>query len=423
MKLKRALALTTCMLMVVPTAGCKKNLPIDTAAPTKNTSSDTSAELAPEAGAKLIFRTSDEEFGKAVAEQFKSKYGVTVTVEKGGLYDSQKAALEGPSGKGPDVFMCPHDKTREGIQAGIFLPLDNSVVQNLNTEISPVAMKTVTVDNKVYGVPVSIETYVLFYNKKLVKTPIATYEQLAKEAKDYNIPEKNKFWFLFDASTGSPIYPMLSTYGFNLFGADGTDDNQPGFNTPEFEKGLEVLKSYHEIVPIKANDLANTDFLNTQFINGNTGYIMSGPWDAKTFKTAGVDIGVVGMPTYDGHQQKSFAFVQNAHVSTYTKYPKAAQLFAQYLITNESAELLYSKASKITSRKDISKVRGLAQDEVLNAVVKAFDRSVPMPSAKRISYYWTIAADIGPAVFDGKLTPKQGAEKAQQEWESFLKTE
>lgn len=423
MKLKRALALTTCMLMVFPTAGCKKNLPIDTAAPTKNTSSDTSAELAPEAGAKLIFRTSDEEFGKAVAEQFKSKYGVTVTVEKGGLYDSQKAALEGPSGKGPDVFMCPHDKTREGIQAGIFLPLDNSVVQNLNTEISPVAMKTVTVDNKVYGVPVSIETYVLFYNKKLVKTPIATYEQLAKEAKDYNIPEKNKFWFLFDASTGSPIYPMLSTYGFNLFGADGTDDNQPGFNTPEFEKGLEVLKSYHEIVPIKANDLANTDFLNTQFINGNTGYIMSGPWDAKTFKTAGVDIGVVGMPTYDGHQQKSFAFVQNAHVSTYTKYPKAAQLFAQYLITNESAELLYSKASKITSRKDISKVRGLAQDEVLNAVVKAFDRSVPMPSAKRISYYWTIAADIGPAVFDGKLTPKQGAEKAQQEWESFLKTE
>jgi arabinogalactan oligomer/maltooligosaccharide transport system substrate-binding protein len=435
MKLKKAVSLTLCMLLSLSFAGCKGNLPTD---PIKEaaasgtttsiaTASSTSAELVPEKDAQLKFRTggpSDLDFAKVVAENFQKKYGVKVTVEQGGLSDPDKDVLNIPSGKGPDVFMYAHDKAIAAIQGGLIMPLNNTIANNLNQKINSVAMKTVTVSNKVYGVPVSIETYVLFYNKKLVKgTPISTYEQLAKEAKAYNDPAKNKFWFLFDASTGSPMFPMLSTYGFNLFGANGTDDDKPGFDTPEFEKGLEVLKSYHDIVPIKAMDLGNTDFLNTQFKDGNTGYIMSGPWDVKTFRDAGVDIGVVPMPTYDGHQEKSFAFVQNAHVSAYTKYPNAAQLFAQFLVTDESAELLYSKATKITSLKDISKVKGLVQDEVLTDIVKAFDKSVPMPSAKRMSDFWTIITDVGPSVFDGKMTPQQGAKKVQQEWTTALATE
>lgn len=426
MKFKKTISLTLCVLFALPFAGCKGNIPTDSTTTKASASSSASTQLTPEKGAQLTFRTgsaSDIDFAKAAAENFLKKYGVKVTVEQGGLNDPDKDVLNIPSGKGPDVFIYAHDKAMAAIEGGLVMPLNKSIADNLNQKINPVAMKTINVNNKVYGVPVSIETDVLFYNKKLVTSPITTYEQLAKEAKAYNNPAKNKFWFLFDASTGSPMYPMLSAYGFNLFGQNGTDNDNPGFKTPEFLKGLEVLKSYHDIVPIKASDLGNTDFLNTQFKNGNVGYIMSGPWDVKTFRDAGVDIGVVGMPTYDGNQEKAFAFVQNAHVSAYTKYPNAAQLFAESLITDESAELLYSKASKITSLKDISKVKGLAQDQVLVDIVKAFDKSVPMPSAKRISYFWTIITDVGPAVFDGKMTPAQGAAKAQQDWETDLKTE
>ena len=46
-----------------------------------------------------------------------------------------------------------------------------------------------------------------------------------------------------------------------------------------------------------------------------------------------------------------------------------------------------------------------------------------MPSAKRISYYWTISGNIGPAVFDQKLTPAEAAKKAQDDWNAFLQTE
>lgn len=425
----RLLAWVLCMGMLSLT-GCKRELPpalqpasqggasLSTEGPSQP------EELIPERGAELSFRTSDAEFAAAAAKLFEEKYGVKVHTEEGGLYDSQKIALEGPSGKGPDVFVSPHDKALESIQAGLFLKLDDQIVERLSDEVNPVALKTVTVDGGVYGVPVSIETNVMFYNKALVQgEPASTFEQIAEEAAAYNDPAANKFWYLMDVSQGSPIYPLLNVYGFNLFGPDGTDEDNPGFDTPEYEKGLEVLRRYHDLMPISAGDLANVDFLRHQFIDGQTAYLLGGPWDVKTFRDAGVDFGVTSLPTYDGKQQRPFAFVQNAHVSAYTQYPVAAQLFAEFLISSECAELLYAKAAKITSRADISTVAGLSDDEHLRRINEVFVNAVPMPSARRLSYYWTISSNVGQAVFNGEMTPAEGAQKSVEYWDAFLATE
>lgn len=427
--MRKKIALSLSLLLTVFTfTGCKE-LPVSenqeiTPTAVSEVSGSEEDQWTPEEGAVLRFRTNDKEFAEAAVTVFKEKYGVAVNVEEGGAYDFTKGVLEGVAGEGPDVFMSPHDKTLEGIQAGIFLELDSKIVDNLKTQISHVAMKTVTVDNKVYGVPVSIETNVLFYNKAIVTgEPASTFEELKEEALKFNNQKENKFLYLSDVTTGSPIFPMLSTYGFCLFGEDGADDNNPGFDTIEFEKGLEVLADYHEIMPISSGDLANPDFLTTQFIEGKTAYMLGGPWNVKTFREAGVNFGVTKLVTYDGNQQKPFAFVQNAHVSAYTKYPKAAQMFAEFLVSQECAELLYTKAFKITSRADSENIKGLKDDADLVAITKAFEESIPMPSAKRISYYWTISGNIGPAVFDQKLTPAEGAKKAQEDWNAFLLTE
>lgn len=428
MKLKRMLAFTLSALMVGSMAGCRE-LPKNakTASAAGSTAASAAGELKPESGAKLTFRTSSAtqiKFAKAVAKKFEEKYGVKVTAEDGSVYDQNKANLEAASGKGPDVFMSPYDKTIENQRAGLLLKLNDGIASQLKKDVSDVAMKTVTMNGGVYGVPVSVETYVMFYNKKLVKgAPAASFEQLLRDSKDFNNAGQNKFWFLSNVSEGATMYPMLSVYGYKPFGENGTDNENAGFDKPEFEKGLEVLKKYHDLMPAASGDLANWDFLTNQFVTGKTAYLISGPWNVKTFRNAKADFGVTSLPTYDGKKETSFAFVQNAQVSAYTKYPNAAQLFAQYLVSNEGAELLYSDASCITARKDISQVKGLAQDEQLSAIVKCFNESMPMPTAKRVSYFWTIAANIGPAVFDGKMTPQAAAKKAKSNWDSFLKAE
>jgi arabinogalactan oligomer / maltooligosaccharide transport system substrate-binding protein len=435
--------LTLCLVTVM--SGCKREIPVEEedTANTTQTSKDTTgsesgssdstgavaavteaAELIPEEGAKLTFWTGDTEFGEAVAKNFEAEYGVPVTVEEVGLGAIDKIALSGPAGTGADVFMCPNDAFQHGVTSGLYLPIDDSIAADLKERINEVGINTVTYENKLYGVPISLETSCLFYNKDLVgDQPATTLEEIMEKAKEYNDPDKNNFYFLVKVGDGYKIHPILSAYGFKLFGEDGTDDDNPGIDTDEFEKGLELVASMKEIMPMDSIDLGNVSFLQSLFTEGKVAYEISGPWDIKTFKESGVNFGVTVLPTYDGNALTPFAGVQNAHISAFTKYPIAAQLFARYLVTDESAGLMYEKANKITTLKDISKIEGLSEDESMQAFTKQFANSVPMPSASRISYYWTISAQTCQAVFDGQLTPKEGRAKAIEDWNTLLTTE
>lgn len=444
---KRLLSVLIVLTMVTAMSGCKRDIPVEeeeqaeitqTAAEaeeatTDNAASDTAAQvtaipeetaLVPEEGASLVYWTGDVEFAEAVAANFEEKYGIPVTVEEVGLGAIDKIALSGPAGTGADVFMSPHDSFQHGLDAGLFLVMEDSIAADLKARVNEVGIKTVTSDGKLYGVPVSLETMCMFYNKDIVgEAPAATLEEILEKAKSFNDPDNNNFYFLMTVGDGYKIYPMLSSGGFTLFGPDGTDSDNPGFDSEEFEKGLELVAGLKEIMPISSVDLGNVSFLKTQFTEGKTAYEFSGPWDITTFKDSGVNFGVTTLPTYNGKALTPFAGVQNAHVSAFTKYPIAAQLFAQYLVSDESAGLMYRLANKITTLKDVSKIEGLSTDETIKPFVEQFANSFPMPSASRVSYYWTISAQTCSAVFDGKLTPAEGRTKAVEDWNTLLATE
>lgn len=411
-------------------AGCtKKEIPTENEAEVSGDTQDSaSEELIPEEGAELTFWTLSGylEYGEAVAEAFKKQYGVKVNVQENGLDTINKMMLDGPSGNGADVFMAAHDSFSTALDAGIIAELTEGASDLVTDKINGTAVKTVTDNGKIYGVPVSIETYALLYNKTLVTgEPAATFEQIKKEALAYNDPGQNKFWYLTVPTDGYPAYPFLSLDGFALFGTDGTDGDNPGFDTPEFEKGLEKIASLKEIIPMKADDLKieTMSLLEENFKNGKTAYYPIGPWLIKSLKEENIDFGVTVLPTYGGKEMKSFSAVQNAYVSAYTKYPNAAQLLATFLTTDEAASLLYSKSYKITANKDIKNVEGLKDDEELKIFAEEFTKSVPMPSNKRISYYWTIMQSVLSAVFDGDMTPEEGAMKAQSDFEALVASE
>lgn len=426
MKLKKAISILLAGTLVVGTfSACgKREIPKEE----EGNSQSSEAEMKPEEGAKLVYwsASGDLEYGKAVADAFQKKYGVEVEVQESGLDTVNKMMLDGPSGNGADVFMAAHDSFSTAKDSGILLEMDDSIAQTVKDEVSDVAVKTVDSDGKLYGVPVSVETYALLYNKDLVTgEPASTMEQIAEEAKEYNNPSENKFWYLTVPTDGFPAYPYLSLDGFQLFGENGSDNDNPGFSTTEFEKGLERIAALKELVSIKGDDLKmeTMSLLEQNFKDGKTAYYPIGPWLIKSLKEEGINFGVEPLPTLDGKQMKSFGIVQNAHVSTYTKYPKAAQLFAAYLVSEEAASILYDKVYKITARKDISEVEGLKDDKELSVYVEAFKNAVPMPAVKRMSYYWTIMQGILNSVFDGSMTPQEGAQKAQSDFEALVASE
>ena len=434
---RKLISILTVVFLIVSMTGCKREIPIeeeDTANITDAVKDDTVVSensptakpivLVPEEGAQLIFWTGDTAFGEAVAKNFEAEYGVPVAVEEVGLGAIDKIALSGPAGTGADVFMSPHDSFQHGAASGLFLEINKSIVSNLNARVNEVGMKTVSYKDKIYGVPVSLETSCLFYNKDLVgDQPATTLEEIIEKAPAFNDPDNNIFYFLATIGDGYKIYPMLSAYGFSLFGADGLDQDNPGFDTEEFEKGLELVSSLKEIMPINSIDLGNVSFLQSQFMEGKVAYEISGPWDITTFKESGVNFGVTTLPSFHGKQLTPFAGVLNAHVSAFTKYPIAAQLFAEYLVSDESAGVMYETVNKITTLKDVSMIKGLSEDKLIQAFVEQFADSYPMPAVSRISYYWSISAQTSQAVFDGMLTPAGGRVKAVEDWNTMLTTE
>lgn len=378
--------------------------------------------LVPEEGAKLTLWVGDTTYGEAIAEAFEKAYGVPVTVEQNGMGTMDKIVLSGATGA--DVFMEAHDKFTYGLNAGILLEMDPAAVEVMNNTLTDVGIKTVSNNGKVYGVPISLETCCLFYNKDIVgDTPASTLEQIMEEAKSYNDEAQNKFYLLFNVGDAYKCYPMLSSAGFQIFGENGNDADNPYFDTDEFEQGLELVASLKDVMPVTSTDLGNTSLLKTQFIEGKVAYEISGPWDLTDFNKAGLNYGVTALPTYNGTALKSFAGVQNAHVNVYTEYPNAAQLLALFMASPEGASILYNVGNKIPTIKDTTQVEGLSEDELVKPFIAQFANSFPMPSVTRISYFWTIGADILKAVFDGQLTPAQGREQAMSRWDSFIAAE
>lgn len=407
---------TSCVL-----TGCKgKEIPMDEEL-TENTSDE---EFMPEEGAELVFWTSYMTFGQLAAEAFEEKTGVHVQVEEFGLDSIEKMSLAGPAGEGADVFMATHNGFDGGYQAGLFLELDPGLAEELKETVNANALSTVERDGKLYGVPVTTETIAMFYNKELTGgEPAGTLEQIMEEAAGYNDVAQNKFWFLTTPSSGYSSYCFLSSQGFSLFGPNGSDNDNPGFDSEEFVKGLELIRELKTTMPVHSEDLKNSSFLSQAFLDGKSAYYMDGTWFLNSAKESGLDYGVTVLPSYQGNPLRPFAGVKNAHVSVYTDYPKAAQLFAQYLVGEECAALLYEKEFAITAREDVSTVRGLNEDEDMMAFVEQMNMAVPMPSVTRINYYWTLADGILSSVFEGELTPEEGAEKAQADFEALVQSE
>lgn len=415
---KKIAACLLALLMLCSFAGCGREIPTDESGDTYELD-----ENGLEVGASLKFWTQDVAFGEAAAKAFEEKYGIPVTVEQVGMNGMSKIMLDGPAGTGADVFVATHDSFQSGYSAGVLMEVDETIASEMKQTLQDVAVQSVTRDGKMYGIPIAVETMVMFYNKDLVEEPAQSFEQIVEEAKQWNVPEENKFRFLCQL-TGYSAHAFMTAFGFELFGADGLSEN-PGVDSQAFLDGLTYLSTLKQTMPIDSANLSMTSgsFLDQNFYDGKTAYYINGPWFVDMLADKDINYGVAKMPTINGQPMKPFGGVQNAHVSVYTKYPKAAQCFAQFLASEECAQMLYEEASKITARKDYASIPGLCDDADLMIIAEQFTESVPMPGSERLSYFWTLTNSVYSSVFDGTLTPEQGAEKAQADFDALVKSE
>ena len=353
---------------------------------------------------KLVIWESAEgpdEFIKKAGEEFtKANPNVQVEYVNVELGDATtQIALDGPAGVGPDLFAAPHDKVGVLAEAGHVKEVTLS--DEAKGKILQTCVDGLTYNDKLYGYPVSVETYALFYNKDMIKDDEVpkSWNDVIKYGKEFSKKAENKGKYALVFPAGSGYYDvMFSTYGGNRpYGADGLKTDGTDLATELGLKGIEQLQSIKkEILNVPAADLS-TSTVKSLFTNGDAAMYISGLWDTNAFKDAGLNVGATTLPSVLDEKTPAVSFngTRSMFVSAYSKHQEEAKKFAEFLLTDEMQKLRY----EITGTLPATNI------EVDGDYVKAFkdqlEYSYPMFKNVDADAYWASYNAAVSNIWDG----------------------
>ncbi len=403
MKLKKwSLGMLCALLLAALTAcgGGDGNGNKGSASPSANESPSAAAEssapsddggeeaLEPEAGAKLKVWEAKEQmpYMQELAAAFEQEYGVPVTLEEvAGGDQGGRLATDGPSKLAADVLTLPHDQIAQAVKAGLLLPND-VFEEETRASMAEAAVKASSYEGVLYGYPKSVETYALFYNKDLFPEPPKTWDEVAKFAETFTNPKENKYAVMWEF-VGYYSYPFVGSFGGYFFGQDNTDPNDIGLNSPGAVEGFEFLRSLKPILPMNAADVTY-DIKTQLFTDGKLALNIDGPWSVGAFKDK-VNFGVAPLPAVpNGNPSTSFSGVKSYYVNSYTPYPIAARLFANYAASKENQLRNYEMTGAIPANKEAGEDPKIKNDPYVSGFFQQFENSTPMPGISAINALW-----------------------------------
>ncbi len=373
--------------------------------------------LQPEDGATLIVWESREEraFTDEIAKQFEEKYNVTVKVEEVPATDQvTKLTQDGPSGLGADIVMFPHDNLGRAVVAGLLLENDvfgEETIKN-NTEAS---IQGVTVDGKLYGYPRAAETYALFYNKDLVKEAPKSFDDVIAFSKTFTDKSKNRYGIMWETGNMYFNYPFIATDGGYIFGEKGTKKDDIGINNDGAIAGLQTFVKLKEALPIKSGDIT-PDIKRSLFNAGDVAMDITGPWELAGYKEAlGDKLGIAPIPTINGKPAISFSGIKAFYVNSFTQYPNAAKLFANFASSKEAQLILNEKVGSVPTNLEALEADQIKNDPLVAGFALQVINSNPMPIIPEMNNTWTPVGAALTEIWDNNKDPKEMMDKAAQQ--------
>ncbi|WP_059042246.1 sugar ABC transporter substrate-binding protein [Paenibacillus rubinfantis] len=426
MKFKKALTLIAALSLVVSITACgssnsgnngSANAPANQTENTGNagTGENTSADsIVPEDGAELIIWESKEEkvFTEEIAKQFTEKYGVNVKIEEVAPTDQiGKLTQDGPSGLAADVLIVPHDHLGNAATSGLILPNDvfaEETTKN-NTEAS---IQGATYDGLLYGYPRAAETMALYYNKSLLPEAPKDFSDVLEFSKTFTDKSKNKYGIMWEVGNMYFNYPFIASAGGYLFGDNGTNPADIGLANDGAIEGLKVFQSIKAALPINSGDI-NPDIKRSLFNEGDVAMDINGPWELAGYKAAlGDNLGLAPYPTVNGKTAITFSGIKVWVVNSFTKYPNAAKLFANFASSKDAQLLLNEKVGAVPTNLEALEADQIKNDPYVSAFAEQAKNSQPMPSIPEMSNVWAPVNAAFPEIWNNNADPKQAMEGA-----------
>lgn len=361
-----------------------------------------------QAGGKLLIWADDKraEVLKPFAEKFGTENGVTVEVQAISKDQQTTFVTASQQNSGPDVMVGAHDWIGNLVQNGAIDPIQLTDAQK--AAFPEVAIKAVTFNGQIYGLPYAMENIALIRNAQLAPTAPATIEELVAAGQQLKASGKVSEILCLQVGQNGDVYhlyPFFTSGGGYLFGVGANGDLDPkdlGVGKPESIAAMRKIQELGEkgIGALKRS-IGGENAIAT-FTSKKCAFLVSGPWAITDIKKAGIPYDITPVPGFAGGKTaQPFVGVQAFFVASKGKNKALAQEFVTtYLTQTELAVALYNAEPRppaLTAA--LEQVR--ATDPDLSKFVEAGKAGVPMPAIPEMAAIWEPLGKAQAAIIGG----------------------
>jgi maltose/maltodextrin transport system substrate-binding protein len=344
-----------------------------------------------------------------VGDAFERASGVKVVVQHPeGAPDKFQAAAG--AGKGPDIFCWPHDRVGEWAKSGLIVPL--APTKRVRDEIEPSAWKAFTYRGKVWGYPLSIEAIGLVYNRALVGTPPATFDEVM--ALDAKLKPQGKKALLWDYNKSFFTWPLLAGAGGYVFARNAAGELDPGnvgVNNAGAVAGAQMLSRLIEQGHMPRG--ARYAEMEAGFARGEVAMMITGPWAWDNARKAGINFAVAPIPAVvPGQPTKPFVGVLGCMVAAPSKHKDIAREFIEHHLLSVASLKVISADVPLGTPANKAYYAELSSDANIRATFDNARAGEPLPNIPEVGRFWPAMDAALEAISQGRQGPKAALDGA-----------
>lgn len=333
----------------------------------------------------------------AAAASFEEETGTAVDVVLKNFEDIRADFIaQVPTGEGPDITVGAHDWLGELTTNGVVAPLELGDTAGKFEEVS---IEAFTQDGQVYGLPYAIENIALIRNTALAPEAPTTWDDAvaAGQAAGTQFP----ILVQSDGDKGDPYthYPFQTSFGAPVFAQneDGSYSSELAMGGPEGQAYAQWLGA-QGAAGVLSQD-TTYDIAVEAFANGQSPFIVGGPWMIESFE--GLDLAIDPVPTAGGEPAQPFVGVQGFYLSAESENAIVANDFLVNFLSTEEAQLALYEAGNRPPALTAAADAASADDEIVAGFRAVGAEAVPMPSIPEMASVWSFWGVTEAAIVSG----------------------
>lgn len=309
-----------------------------------------------------------------------------------------KFQTEAASGGGPTLVIGPQDRMASYNQAALLREIDEDL--SLFDDLVPAAVEGGRVGGTLVGIPVSNKVVALVYNRAIVGSEPANFDELAASVAEHGM-----------AVTADWFHNYM--WG-PAFGATFLDENNKVvIDEPE---GVEAYSFFYEMAHSDGVIFDGNDGdMDTIFRQGEVGYRIQGPWASGDYinDLGAENVGVMAFPAVPGgtyprpwNQSEMVSVNVNATDAEY----EAAMDFMEAFTSAEIQKEFLDAANWIPANADVD----TSSNPVVGGFLRQVEYSDPFPVVSELNATWEPMGNAITQILEGVAGPEDALSEAAE---------